>query len=456
MTPAAFDLAVIGGGVVGCAVLRAFALAGARTVLLERDADLLAGASKGNSGLLHTGFDADPGSLEAACVREGHRAYRAIRARLNLPLLEAGAIVVAWTEAQLAALPAILEQAHRNGVTDTALLPGEAVLEREPQLAPDLRGGLLVPGEAIIDPWSAPLAYALQAIENGGEIRRGAHVRGGTLRDALWSLDTEAGQVAARVVVNCAGNYGDIVEAIARPSPFRIHPRKGQFVVFDKTASPLLGAIVLPVPTARTKGVVLAGTAYGNLLVGPTAEDQEERGIAATEQAALERLIAQGRRILPALADHPVTAAFAGLRPATEFKDYQIEAVPERRWITASGIRSTGLSGALGIARHVRGLYEAHFGALRDLPDPIWPRVPNLAEAGRRPYQEADRSPIVCHCELVTEAEIAAALQGPLAATTLGGLRRRTRCMMGRCQGFHCARRVIELAQGRIPGLLAA
>jgi glycerol-3-phosphate dehydrogenase len=168
-TATPFDVAVIGGGVVGCAVLRGFAMAGAQGVLLERDADLLSGASKGNSGLLHTGFDAVPGSLEAACVGDGCREYRAIHDRLNLPLLATGAVIIAWTEEENARLSGILAQALANGVTDARMLSRAEILVREPNLAPDLRGGVLVPGEAVIDPWSAPLAYALQAIANGAQ-----------------------------------------------------------------------------------------------------------------------------------------------------------------------------------------------------------------------------------------------------------------------------------------------
>jgi glycerol-3-phosphate dehydrogenase len=349
-----------------------------------------------------------------------------------------------------------MAQALTNGVTDARILSSAEILSREPNLAPDVRGGVLVPGESVIDPWSAPLAYALQAIANGAEVRRRAEVTGGVLEGSNWRLTTSAGPATARIVVNCAGNHGDLVEGIARPSPFRIFPRKGQFVVFDKAAHSLISSIVLPVPTERTKGVLVARTAYGNLLVGPTAEDQEDRLIATTEQAVLEALIARGQRILPSLVHESVVAAFAGLRPATQFKDYQIEALPDRRWITVGGIRSSGLSGALGIARHVRDLFEMHFGVLRDLPDPVWPRVPNLTEARPRPYAEGGRSPIVCHCELVTEGEISNALEGPLGAATLGGLKRRTRCMMGRCQGFHCSRRIIEMTSPLIPGLLAA
>jgi glycerol-3-phosphate dehydrogenase len=229
-----------------------------------------------------------------------------------------------------------------------------------------------------------------------------------------------------------------------------IRPRKGQFVVFDKTAFGLAPRILFPVPSARTKGVVVGQSAFGNLIVGPTAEDQDERRIATVEEAALAALIAEGSRIVPALAHHSVTAVYAGLRPATEFKDYQIEALPKERWITVGGIRSTGLTASLGIARHVRELHEDRFGALAGRDSAEWTPAPNLAEDRPRAYQQNGRSAIVCHCELVTEREIEAAFEDPLPVATLGGLRRRTRCMMGRCQGFYCTRRISEIAAGRI------
>jgi glycerol-3-phosphate dehydrogenase len=195
---------------------------------------------------------------------------------------------------------------------------------------------------------------------------------------------------------------------------------------------------------------------FGNLLVGPTAEDQDDRDVATVEQATLETLMATGRRIVPALAQHEVTAVYAGLRPATQFKDYQIEALPARRWISVAGIRSTGLSGALGIAEHVRALYEDHFASHKPIAEPAWTPVANLAYTLPRAAPQEGRSAIVCHCEMVTQADIEAALVGPLPAATLGGLKRRTRCIMGRCQGFYCTRRVMELAAGRIAGLVEA
>jgi len=450
-----YQIAVIGGGVVGCAVLRAFALAGARAILLERGPDILCGASKGNSALLHTGYDAPADSLELACVRAGYDEYLAVRERLNLPLIETSAMMIAWTEAERARLPELLARAEANGVAGVVALEAEEVRRRVPMIASGVKSAILIPGEHVIDPWSAPLAFALQAIANGAALERNCEVIGGAFEDELWRLRTSRGMVSAEVVVNCAGLFGDIVDAIARPPPFRITPRKGQFVVFDKSAAALVDTVILPVPSESTKGVLIAPTAFGNVLVGPTAEDQDDREKAAVDSATLKMLVARAAEIIPRLAGHPITAIYGGLRPATQFKDYQIEALPDRQWITVAGIRSTGLTGALGIGALVRRLYEKSFAGLKDIANPLWTPVPNLAETRPRPYQQGGSGEIVCHCEWVTLGEIEAAFEGPLPATSFGGLKRRTRCMMGRCQGFYCSWRIAQLAAGRLPLPLA-
>lgn len=445
-----YQVAVIGGGVVGCAVLRAFALAGARAILLERGPDILCGASKGNSALLHTGYDAPADSLELLCVREGYNEYLAIRERLNLPLIETSAIMIAWTEAERARLPEMLDRAKANGVDGVVALEAKEVRRRIPKIGSGVKSAILIPGEHVIDPWSAPLAYALQAIANGAELERNCEVVGGKFEEGLWRLQTNRGSVSAEVVINCAGLFGDLVDSIARPPPFRIAPRKGQFVVFDKSAASLVEMVILPVPTKKTKGVLVAPTAFGNLLVGPTAEEQDDREKATVDAATLKMLVRRAAEIIPALAGHPVTAIYAGLRPATQFKDYRIEALPDRQWITVAGIRSTGLTGALGIGAQVRRLYEKNFAALKEIANPVWTPVPNLAETRPRPYQVGGSGEIVCHCEWVTRGEIEAALEGPLPATDLSGLKRRTRCLMGRCQGFYCSWRIAQITAGRL------
>src|SRR5262249_757379 len=156
-------------------VVRRLTMAGLRCVLLEKAADILAGASKGNSALLHTGFDAPAGSLELACMQAGYREFMEIRERLNLPVLKTDAMVIAASEHEQAQLWAILKKAHQNGVADARIIDSNEVRQREPNLAPTC-GALWVPGEHVIDPWSTPLSYITQAVELGAELRLGCEL----------------------------------------------------------------------------------------------------------------------------------------------------------------------------------------------------------------------------------------------------------------------------------------
>jgi glycerol-3-phosphate dehydrogenase len=443
-----FDVVVVGGGVIGCATARRFALDGARVALLEKAPDILDGASKGNSAILHTGFDAPPGSLEAACIAEGYREYLEIHDRLGLPLVRSGALVIAWTEEQEAALPTLMAQARANGVDDVEALTRDETLTLEPGLAPALRASFRVPREHLIDPWSAPLAYLLQAVAHGAEVLRSCEVTSGAFDGAHWRLETTKGPVTGRLVVNAAGLWGDLLdERLLGQTDFTIRPRKGQFIVYDKSAASLAGHILLPVPTAITKGVVVCRTAYGNLLVGPTAEEQEDRERADLLPETLAALRARGEEILPGLRDHEITAIYAGLRPATEYKEYRIRHHEESNLITVGGIRSTGLSSALGTAAHVARLAAGRGHAFDPPPETVWPKVPNISVAGPRDWQRPGNGGMVCHCELVTRREIEAALAGPLPARSLAGLKRRTRVTMGRCQGFHCLGPLAHMTQ---------
>lgn len=440
-----FDVAIIGAGVVGCAIARRFALAGARVAVIEKAVDILDGASKGNSAILHTGFDAPPGSLEHACIRAGYEEYLSMHDRLGLPVLRCGALVIAWNEEEQAALPALMDKARENGVTDIEPLGRARLREAEPALGPAACAAFRVPGEYLIDPWAAPFAYLLQAVENGAEVLRGAEVTAAR-REGDWLLDTTRGEVRAGLVINAAGNFGDLVdELLIGRRDFTIKPRKGQFVVYDKPAAALVRHILLPVPTAITKGVVVCRTAFGNVLVGPTAEDQEDRLRAGLDREKLAALMRRGEEIVPALKDHEVTAIYAGLRPATERNDYCITAHEGLSCITVGGIRSTGLSAALGIAQHVERLAGL---VLSPPANPVWPSVRNISEFQPRDWEKPRHGGVVCHCELVTQREIMDALSGPLPARSLAGLKRRTRVTMGRCQGFYCSTELSRLTRG--------
>jgi len=449
------DVAIIGAGVVGCAVARRFALAGANVILIERGADILSGASKANSAILHTGFDAPPSSLELELVRAGREEYLEVHESLNLPLVRTGAFVCAWSADEAAKLEGIEQQGRANGVMALTLLAGEQARRMMPSLAGRLVAALAVEDEHVIDPWSAPLAYLTQAVALGTRFLRSAELLGGSF-DGLWNLDTTRGRVRCRSVINAAGLYGDVVDKRLGFAPeFQIRPRKGQFVVLDKAASRHVPRIILPVPTEVTKGVVVCPTAFGNVLVGPTAEEQDDRVRATVDRAALEALVRRAGEIVPALADIPVTAVYAGLRPASENKAYRIFVRPEHWAITLGGIRSTGLSSALGLAQHALKLHAGFGNSDRPAVPPPKTKVPNLAESRERDWQRSDHGEIICHCELVTKREIEAALNSPVPPGDFGGLRRRTRAGMGRCQGFYCNARLAEMTRGTLTTPLA-
>ena len=444
-----FDVLVVGAGVVGCAVTRRLALENRKVILVEKSGDILDGASKGNSAILHTGFDAPISSVEQACIADGYQEFRDIHSKFNLPLLETGAIVLAWDDEQASSIDAIMSKAHANGVSDVVEIDVDAARSRVPLLAPGVKRTLYIPGECVVDPWSTPLAYLYQALAHGATFVNNCQVHQGNFNGGRWHVSTSRGELQAHWLVNCAGLYGDLLhnQLIGEPL-FQIRPRKGQFLVYDKSAKSLSDTVLLPVPTEKTKGIVVCPTIFGNLLVGPSADDQESRDDTGVDTETLDRLKTVGESILPDLKHHSVTGIYAGIRPATESSDYEIQLIGERQYLCVGGIRSTGLSAALGIARLASRTMFGNQSSLHETAGIQWPTVPQISESGERDWMRPDNGGIVCHCELVTRREIENALQGPLPVQSLSGLKRRTRVTMGRCQGFYCSAELSEITAG--------
>jgi glycerol-3-phosphate dehydrogenase len=262
-------------------------------------------------------------------------------------------------------------------------------------------------------------------------------------------LVTSRARLRTRWLVNAAGLQSDLVDRMLGHDVFTVTPRRGELVVFDKLARPLVREIVLPVPTSRGKGVLVAPTVYGNVMLGPTADDVEDRGDTSSTATGLASLRARGRRLVPRLLDEEVTAVYAGLRAATEHGDYVVRSYPDQRYVCLGGIRSTGLTASMALAEHALELLREGGLAVGERADVTVPRMPPLGEAQTRPYQDVAlvaRDPaygaVVCHCERVSEGEIRDALGSPVPPRALDGLRRRTRALNGRCQGFFCGAEV--------------
>ena len=415
-----------------------------------------AGTSKANTAILHSGFDAKPGTIESRLVARGYELLSAYASQVGIPTAGLGALMVAWTPEQREALPGIQAAAGENGYEETRTVDLEELYAREPNLGTGAEGAIEIPGEGILCPFTTTLAFATEALGGGCQLVLNAAVTGVRAVGGGHELDTPRGRIRAEYLVNAAGLRSDEIDAMLGHTDFGVTPRRGELIVFDKLARGLVNHILLPVPTEKTKGVLISPTIYGNVLLGPTADDIEDKTDRSTTGSGLTGLMEAGERLIPRLVRQEVTATYVGLRAATEHRDYQLNTHPEQRYVCAGGIRSTGISGSLGIAEWVRG---ALADAGLQLSEPAGPadfRMPNIGEFGRRPYQDGEligRDPeygrIVCFCERVTRGEIDAALDGPIPPVDADGLRRRTRALMGRCQGFFCGAEIAAALEAR-------
>ncbi|MEU6789492.1 NAD(P)/FAD-dependent oxidoreductase [Nonomuraea angiospora] len=450
-----YDVAVIGGGIVGAAIARLLGGTALSVALVEARDDVGDGTSKANTAILHTGFDAKPGTLESRLVARGYDLLGRYAEATGIPVERTGALLVAWTPEQLDALPELRAKAERNGYTACEIVDAAEVYRRVPALGAGALGGLTVPGESIICTWTTNLALATDAVNRGVTLLRGHRVTAVHRGPDATRLVTTAGELSARWVVNAAGLGADALDALFGHDRFTVTPRRGELLVFDKLARPLAPVIVLPVPSSAGKGVLVSPTIYGNVMVGPTAEDLTDRSATGTSEAGLEFLREKGAELMPRLMAEEVTATYAGLRASIGRDDYLIDLDAGQRYLLVGGIRSTGLTAGMAIAEHVADLLKGHLDLAERAALPAPPRMPNLGEAFPRPYQDAaaiaadpEYGRVVCFCERVTKGEIRDALASVIPPAGVEGLRRRTRAMNGRCQGFYCGARVREIFEG--------
>ena len=429
------DVAVIGGGVVGCAILDALMRYDARDVLFDRCLEVGDATSKANSAIVHTGFDAPPGSLEARLLAEAGELWPGTIDRLGLAYRPTGAVMVGLDAAQLETLGTeVVEKARRNAVPVREV--GRAWLRSEvPYVTGAALGGLYVPGEAVIDPFAAVRRHAEAAIAAGATVLLGQRVVAiEEVGDALELRTADGCWFRAAMVINAAGLWADEVAALADDRSFSLTPRKGQIAVTHQ--APWLDRIVLPVPGKLTKGILAAPTVFGGALLGPTAEEIGDKGDTSTSAEGLARIMEGASRLVPALAAAVTVRQYAGLRAVYAGGDYLIRpSTSTPRLLHVAGIRSTGLSASPAIGRYVASIVADTLG---------------LGPANRRadaavPEAMGGDDPVICLCRGITRRAILDALGGPLPATTLDGLKRRTRALWGECQGSICLPQILEL-----------
>jgi glycerol-3-phosphate dehydrogenase len=440
---APFDVAVIGGGVSGCAIAMRLSLTSARVCLLEQADDLAEGASKGNSGIAECGYDTTPGSLETQLIRDSSPRWEDLARRLDVPFKRLGSLSVAISDEEAGRLPQLLEVAQANGVAAEILAP-ERARRLEPMITEQCRGALFLPEEGIIDPLRLTFAYAELAALNGASVFLAAPVTGFEKVDGrLTTVLTPRGAISARYVVNAAGVQADAISALAGGEAFRMWPRKGQFWVLDRDFGSRLRHLVVAVPTPTTRGVLVVPTTNGSALLGPTAEDLEDRYDRSTVPDTLQRVFEKARALVPAVSLAYAIKTFAGARPASD-PVYRIERDKTvANLVHAAAIRSTGVSSSPAVADHVLGLLRDAGLSATDRPDAVTavPPLPRLLlddDPQRLESLDPGYRQVVCVCEQVTAAEITAALCARVPARSIEGVRKRTRATGGRCQGAVC------------------
>lgn len=447
-----FHVIIIGAGVSGSAIARELARRERRIAVLEKASDVCEGTSKANSGIVHAGYDAVPGSLKARLNVAGNEMMEALSLQLDFPFRRTGSFVLCFDEAGKEGLWKLYAKGVENGVKGLEVLSGEQARSREPALSQEVRAALFAPSAGIVCPFGMNIAMAENAAQNGVEFFFNTAAGRIEKEPGGYLVHTNQGIFRAETVVNAAGVYADELHNMVSGRKLSITPRRGEYCLFDKKAGSLVKSTIFQLPGAKGKGILVTPTVHGNLLAGPTAEDIEDKDGINTTAAGLEKVLAMGAKSVKNLPLRQVITSFAGLRASEQDGDFVIgEAEDAPGFFDAAGIASPGLSSAPAIGVYVADLVNRRF------PAPVKEGfiekrkgIPNMAEASseerrRLIEQNPAYANVVCRCELVTEGEMLDAIHRPLGATTLDGIKRRTRAGMGRCQAGFCSPKAAEI-----------
>lgn len=447
-----FDVAIIGAGVVGAAIARRLASCKLSVALVERRADVSFGVSKANSGIIHAGFHHNPSTLKARLEVQGNLMFDRLQAELGFPFRRVGILVAAFSYEEMQTIEALYAMGIANNVPQIEIVGRERILSLEPKLNGDVVGGLWAPTGGIVEPYRLVFALVENAVANGLSLFTEWNFTAARRADDHWLLSSEQGQtLKARRVVNAAGLYADEVSACFGAEEFRIVPRKGEEYLLDKNAPGFPSHVLFPVPAKNSKGVLVIPTVEGTMMVGPTAEEIDEKDDESTTPENLDRIFSLAARMVPKISKKDIITSFAGLRPTLAGNDFFIDISKKAPGLVlAAGIQSPGLTAAPAIAEYVAGLLKEDGLDLTEKTDfdPILrpsPKVHEMdfAELEKHIHRQPAYGHIVCRCESVSEAEVVEAIRK--GHTTLDGIKFYTRAGMGRCQGGFCTYRLLAI-----------
>lgn len=449
---AMYDIAIIGAGVSGSSVAREISRYKVKACVLEACEDVNCGTSKANSGIVHAGFDAATGSLMAKLNVEGNSLMWDLVRELDIPATQNGSLVICNHEEDLPKLRELYDRGIANGVKQLKILSHDEVLALEPNITDSVVAALYAPTGGIVDPFILNIAMAENACDNGVEFYFNSRVKAIEKKENSFLLHTDSGDYEAKYVVNAAGVYADEIHNMVSEEKIKIIARRGDYCLLDNECGGHVKCTIFALPGKFGKGVLVSPTAHGNLLVGPTAIDIKDKEGTNTTSEGLDSVVSKAGMNVKNLPMRKVITSFSGLRAHWEHHEFIIGEVKDAKgFIDCAGIESPGLTASPAIGKMVAQILKEKM-SLAENPNfnPKRQGIPYFKgmtdeEKAKLIEKDASYGRIVCRCEMVTEGQVLNSIRRTLGATTLDGVKKRTRAGMGRCQAGFCTERTMEL-----------
>jgi len=447
---------IIGGGITGTSVSRELSKYDVKVTLIEREADLaFGGATKANTAIIHAGYDDEPGTSAAKLSSRGNFLWSRLSSELGIPFRRIGSLVVAFKDKEIPILEDLMERGRINTVPDLEIIEGRKLKKMEPNLNKDAAAGLYAPTAGIICPYEAAVALAENSRQNGVQILLETEATDIIVKDGeVKAVQTNRGIIYTQYVVNAAGLFADEISAMVGIEDFKITPRKGEYVIYDKDLCELVNHVLFPIPSPISKGIVVTPTVDGNIIAGPNAQDIQDKKCLTTTSSGLQEVLKGAYKLVPKLSKmrNAIISSFAGLRPQPSTGDFIIKSYDDPHgFVNVAGIKSPGLTSAPAIAEMVVNILREEGLNIKEKRDFKLFREPIVhplrdfdpAKTEELMVKDPRYGHVVCRCEYVTEGEIIEAIRR--GATTLDGVKYRTRAGMGRCQGGFCTPHVIKI-----------
>lgn len=446
-----FDCVVIGGGVVGGLLARELTKYKLSVCIVEKNSDVAMGATRANSAIVHAGYDAKEGTLKAKLNVRGSEMMESVCRELGVKYKKNGSLVVGFNDEDAETLHGLIERGKKNGVKELSFLTRDEILELEPNIGKDVTCALRAKTGAIVCPYELCMAAVGNAMDNGAALKLNFAVKSIEKTDFGYRVSSESESVDAKIVINCAGVHSDEIAKLVGDESFVVRPRRGEYMLLDKECGSLVGHTVFRCPSKMGKGVLVSPTVDGNLLLGPTAEDIDDKSDTSTTADGLARVSDLASEQVSGINFGKIITSFTGLRATGSTGDFIINS-PKHGFINCAGVESPGLTSAPAIAVYVVDMLrdagfeleekESFSGTRRPLH---YFRELSIEEKNEIIKQNPDYAHVVCRCETVTAGEIIEAIRTNPRPTDIDGIKRRTRASMGRCQGGFCTPYMVEI-----------